>query len=238
MKDHATTWRAGLLYDLDDGLAPYASYTESFLPVGYADFYGQPYQAQRGKQYEVGLKYQPPGRNVLATVALYKLREDNHLSYDPENPFNQIQRGRIDVKGVELELNAQLSSAFDLIATYTYTDGEQKDDTTGETLAIAGLPKNMASAWGVYRFALGELKGFSAGAGLRYVGGTTDETRTIRLPGETLVDLMVAWEQGRWRAAVNASNLGDRTYVATCLARGDCFYGNRRVVTGTLAYRF
>ena len=56
VKDHATTWRAGLLYDLDDGLAPYASYTESFLPVGYADFYGQPYQAQRGKQRGFGVE--------------------------------------------------------------------------------------------------------------------------------------------------------------------------------------
>lgn len=54
----------------------------------------------------------------------------------------------------------------------------------------------------------------------------------------TLFDLMGAYDTGRWRFSANAANLGDKTHVTACLARGDCFYGMRRTVVITLGYRF
>jgi iron complex outermembrane recepter protein len=54
----------------------------------------------------------------------------------------------------------------------------------------------------------------------------------------TLLDALLAWENPTWRAALNVTNLTDKTYVATCLGRGDCWYGARRTVNATVTYRF
>ena len=75
-------------------------------------------------------------------------------------------------------------------------------------------------------------------AGARYIGTNYDETGTLKVPQKTLFDAMVAYTQGSWRFAVNAANITDQRYNASCLARGDCFYGPRRSIVGSARYRF
>src|SRR5262249_5765008 len=60
-RDKAFTGRAGLVYLFDNGLSPYVSYSESFRPTLSTDYFGQPFSAETGRQYEVGVKYAPPG---------------------------------------------------------------------------------------------------------------------------------------------------------------------------------
>ncbi len=52
----AFTYRAGLVYRFDDGLAPYASYTTSFSPAIGTDFSGHAFTPTTGQQYEVGVR--------------------------------------------------------------------------------------------------------------------------------------------------------------------------------------
>jgi iron complex outermembrane receptor protein len=61
---------------------------------------------------------------------------------------------------------------------------------------------------------------------------------TVTTPDHTLFDAMLAYEDKNWRFQVTGTNLADNIYFASCLARGDCFYGNRRNVIGTLTYKF
>ncbi len=42
----------------------------------------------------------------------------------------------------------------------------------------------------------------------------------------------------KWRFSVNATNLFDKRYFASCLDRGDCFMGAPRNVMGTIGWRF
>src|SRR5690606_13630221 len=124
-KDDAVTSHVGLTYLLDNGLAPYISYSESFQPViGLNALTNQPYKPMEGEQWELGIKYQPPASRSLYTAALFDLREQNRRMPDPENPINTIQTGETRAQGVELEALATLSPNWDLIATYTYTDTE------------------------------------------------------------------------------------------------------------------
>ncbi|MFC7610974.1 TonB-dependent receptor domain-containing protein [Teichococcus aestuarii] len=61
--DDALTWRVGGLYLFDNGLAPYASYSTSFLPntgTQAPQRGGGTFEPTTGEQYEVGVKYQPP----------------------------------------------------------------------------------------------------------------------------------------------------------------------------------
>lgn len=231
--DNATTSRFGLMYRFDSGIVPYVSYTESFQPLDSLDFYNRPYEPLRGKQYEAGLKYQPVGGSTLITATYFDLREENRLAPDPQNPLNQIQAGRAKTRGVELEGNSRIGNHVDLIGTYTWTRARPDDGTI-----VAGLPKTQASAWGVYHVNAADSDGFSFGIGARYIGTNYDETGTLVVPHKTLFDAMVAYTQGRWRFSVNAANVTDQVYNASCLARGDCFYGPRRSIMGSASYRF
>lgn len=51
--DEAFTYRTGLGYVFDAGVAPYFSYSESFEPAAGADFSGKPFEPTTGQQYEV-----------------------------------------------------------------------------------------------------------------------------------------------------------------------------------------
>ncbi len=231
--DNATTARYGLMYRFDSGLVPYVSYTESFQPLDSLDAYNRPYEPLRGKQYEAGLKYQPVGSATLLTATYFDLHEDNRLAPDPQNPLNQIQAGRARTRGVELEASTRLGHHLDLIGSYTWTHARPGDGTI-----VAGLPKNQGSVWGVYHVNDVDDDGLSLGLGARYIGVNDDETGTLHVPKKTLLDAMVAYTQGPWRFSVNAANLTDQVYNASCLARGDCFYGPRRSLMGMARYRF
>jgi len=231
--DNATTSRFGVMYRFDNGLVPYLSYTESFQPLDSLDFYNRPYEPLRGKQYEAGVKYQPAGSATLLTATYYDLREENRLAPDPENPLNQIQAGKARTRGMELEASTRIASHLDLIGTYTWTKARPDDGTI-----VAGVPKNQGSVWGVYHVNDAESDGFSFGVGARYIGVNYDETGTLKVPNKTLFDAMVSYTQGPWRFAVNAANVTDQVYSASCLARGDCFYGPRRSILGSARYRF
>jgi iron complex outermembrane receptor protein len=231
--DNATTSRFGVMYRFDNGLVPYVSYTESFQPLDSLDFYNRPYEPLRGKQYEAGVKYQPVGSSTLVTATYYDLREENRLAPDPANPLNQVQAGKAKTRGVELEASTRIGRHVDLIGTYTWTKARPDDGSI-----VAGLPKHQGSVWGVYHVNDADSDGFSFGVGARYIGTNYDETGTLKVPEKTLFDAMVAYTQGPWRFSLNAANLTDQAYNATCLARGDCFYGPRRSIVGTARYKF
>ncbi|MGC3984461.1 MAG: TonB-dependent receptor [Pseudorhodoferax sp.] len=58
------------------------------------------------------------------------------------------------------------------------------------------------------------------------------------VPSVTLLDLLFAYDTDAWRFALNVNNAADKTYVSTCLSRGDCWWGARRNVVASATYRF
>ncbi|MDQ3773791.1 MAG: TonB-dependent siderophore receptor [Pseudomonadota bacterium] len=246
--DEAFTGRAGLLYLADNGLAPYFSYSESFLPIADTDFFGEPFEPETGEQYEVGVKYQPPGANAFVTLAAFDLRRQNVLTQDPENFDNLIQTGEVRSRGIEVEAVASLDFGLDLILAYTYLDPEITKsnvvDDEGERIeegeTPTGVPEHTASLWADYTIQGGALAELGFGAGVRYRGSTFgDVPNTIKVPDVPLVDAVVHYSWKNLYFALNASNLFDEEYVAFCGFPSDgCKYGNRRFVAATLTYRW
>ena len=76
--------------------------------------------------------------------------------------------------------------------------------------------------------------------GVRYTGKRTSigPAWTIVTRDHTLVDALAEIEWRDWRFSLNATNLFDQEFFASCLARGDCFVGAPRNVMATVAYRF
>lgn len=249
-RDHAFTWRTGVMYLADNGLAPYASYSESFFPnITAVARDGSAFSPETGNQYEVGVKYQPKGSASYVTVSLFDLTRQNVLTTDPVNNRFSVATGEIQSRGIELESKAQLSDALELVANYSYSHLEitRSNSANEKGNHPANSPEQLASLWSQYTVKGGPLSGLAIGAGVRYVGASyIDSQNSESIPHYTLVDASLSYDLGKLgsslkgvKAAVNASNLTDKSYVSQCGYTGDsCKYGYRRNVTGSLSYNW
>lgn len=232
----AAAWsrNLGVVVPVGGGWSPYASYAESFEPVsGVNKRDDQPYKPKRGRQIEAGVKWNPTGQPLTVTAAFYKLRESNRLVEDPVVANNQIQLGLATAQGFELEGQANFRD-WSLIGNYTYTDA--KDQDAGHRLS--GIPLHSAAVWAVHRFNAFGLTGMRAGLGVRFVGQTGDGAGVTTTPSNTITDALLSYDAGQVTYALNVSNLFDREYLATCLSRGDCWFGTRRKAVASVSYRF
>ncbi|ESZ18442.1 TonB-denpendent receptor [Mesorhizobium sp. L2C084A000] len=247
-KDNAFTSRAGLVYLADNGLAPYVSYSESFQPVAGADSDGNLFVPETGRQYEIGLKYQPTGWNSFITVSAFDLTRQNVVRYGNEGrPDDMFQTGEIRSRGVELEAVASLDFGLDLRAAYTYLDtritkATSVVDDNGSSISNEGntpfgVPKHSASLWANYTLGSGRLEGLGLGAGIRYVGSTYgDDANSFKVPSVVLADAAVHYAWQNATLSLNASNLFDKRY-ASCFSSGfGCFYGEGRRINGSVKY--
>lgn len=249
--DDQFTWRVGGLYLFDNGIAPYASYSTSFLPntgTMAPQRGGGTFDPTTGEQYEIGIKYQPPGMNSFIQLAAYHIRQENVLTRDPDFITYNITQGEIRSRGIELEGRASLTDGLDLIGAYSYIDAEiTKSNNPGvQGSRVPQVPNHMASAWANYRFLEGPLRGLSLGGGVRYIGPTYgNDTNTFKVNDYTLFDAAIRYDFGaRFESmrglelAVNAQNLADKDYVASCSTTTACYYGTGRMVLGSLRARW
>lgn len=227
-RSRATTGRLGVMLLARGGLSPYASYSESFTPVAGTNVFGDRFDPLKGEQIELGIKFEPASRALSITAAAFELREENRLVSDPGTPLNQIQAGKTETSGVELEVEGRVAPRLEVSAHYNYLDNDDQLD---------GVPPHQAAVWATRQFSLAGLGGFAAGLGVRGFDAFRDGSAP-RTPSVTLVDAMLAYETATWSVTINASNLADERYVSTCLPRGDCFFGARRTVSVALGYDF
>lgn len=249
--DQEVTWRAGLLYLFDNGVAPYASYSTSFLPnTGTAapQRGGDTFAPTTGEQYEVGVKFQPPGMDSFVQVAAFHIRQQNVLTADTVYATYSTPTGEIRSQGIEVEGRASLNENLDLIGTYAYTEAEiTRSNTAGVTgNRVPQVPNHMASAWANYRFTDGALRGLSLGGGTRFIGSTYgNDTNTFKVDEVTLFDAALRYDLGaRFESArgveltLNASNLADKEYLASCSSATACYFGTGRTVLAGVRMRW
>lgn len=240
--DEAFTGRAGLVYLADNGLAPYVSYSESFLPSLGTNQQGEAFEPETGEQLETGVKYQPPGGNSFVTLSLFELTRENVVETDPST-FLPVQTGEVRSRGVEVEAVASFDNGLDLTASYSYLDMEitESVDSTEIGERPTQVPEQMASLWADYRFRGGALDGLGLGGGVRYIGSTFgDVPNTVKVPSNTLVDLALFYDWDDYRFALNVQNALDDEYVSGCFVRSStlCTYGQTRTVSGSIRYRW
>lgn len=236
------TKRAGVVYLFDNGIAPYAGYSDGFNPSLRNDRQGNNLAPAETRQVEVGIRYQPKDSSTLLSAAVYELAQKN-VATRPVGATYFEPTGKVRSRGLELEARSQLSRSVSVIASYTYTDmkfTESSDGFTGNTPYQA--PRHMAALWGDWNF----TPGYTAGAGVRYVGSSwVDNANSMKVPPYTLVDLMLrvdlaqlnpSFKGANLRLAVN--NLFDKSYVASCLSQQYCYWGDARSMTATVTYQW
>lgn len=232
--DKATTFRAGIIGEIGANISPFFSYTESFQPIAGATSDGSAFRPQTGTQHEIGLKWQPDP-NTLVTVTGFRIKERNRPISDPANPLGLVQAGRLETRGFEIEALRTLPGNFDLSVNYGYNKL-----TASDSPYFDFLPRHNASVWTTKTITIAQDTTLRLGGGVRHTGGRTSigPAWTIDTRSNTLVDALVEVEWRKLRLSLNATNLLNTRFFASCLARGDCFIGAERNVMGTVAYRF
>ncbi|ROL66300.1 TonB-dependent receptor [Pseudomonas chlororaphis] len=237
--DEATTWRAGLVYKTDNGLAPYLSYSESFFPVAGTNTAGQAFVPTRGKQYEVGIRYQPEGSATLLSAAVYELLQQNVLTPDRNDNDAFVQTGEVRSRGLELEAKTEFNPNLSLIASYAYIDARiTKSNTAAEVgQRSEDTPYHQAALWADYRLAELGLPKLRVGGGARYKGTTQASQVPSDMPAYTLYDARASYEiDANWEVAVNANNLTNKRYTYCEFAI--CRYGDERQLVSSVTYRW
>ncbi len=239
----AWTGRAGLTYKADNGLAPYISYAESFVPNSGTDSQNRTFDPSKAHQYEVGVKYQPDSR-LLLTLAAFDITKTNVLTNELLNGAAtgyQVASGEVRSRGIEGEAQAQLTENLDALASYTYNETEITESNNGDKgRQQANVPKHMASAWLNYGFHQGVLDGLMLSTGVRYVGSMYgDNANTLPVKNFALVDAGVKYQVNKnIQLGFNVQNLLDHHYVGTCDGDTSCYPGQERTFIGSLKLNF
>jgi len=238
--DSGTTYRTALIYNFDNGLAPYVSYSTSFQPLIGTGIDNQTFKPETGTQVEGGVKFEPPGQGYFLTLAGFDIHRKNVLTANPANVLFQAQLGEVRSTGFEAQLVASLTDGLNAIASYTIY-GLTNERGTADILGKVpvNIPENFASLFLDYTIQTGDWRGFGFGGGVRYVGRSfADTANTLRVPDYVLFDAQVHYEWDRWRLAVNASNIADKRFVSSCQSSASCFYGDARRVLASLSYKW
>ncbi|WP_323159825.1 TonB-dependent siderophore receptor [Pseudomonas fluorescens] len=247
-RDKAFSGNAAISYVFDSGFVPYLSYAESFQPTSGADASStESLKPTEGKQWELGIKYQPPGSKTLLSAAVYDLTQKNvSVSSFVNGVSITSQTGEVKVKGLELEATSDVTDNLKVIAAYTLAKSEvQNGVDKGNRLQL--MPNQQASLWTDYTWHSGVLDGFGIGAGARYTGNTYGDKANTWLgkaDAYTVFDASVHYDLGRLdnslkgaSLAVNATNLLDKDYISTCDSFY-CYYGDQRSVIASATYKW
>lgn len=250
-RDEATTWRAGLNYLFDNGIAPYFTYAQSFQPTTSVDSSGHPFDPSRGELYEAGIKYQPKSLPALFSIAAFNLTQDKVLTTDPNNAAYSVQGGKIRSRGLELEARGNLTEQFSIIGSMTWQDVQYVQDSDPAVIGRTPLriPTRFGSLWVNWEApATSVVAGLGAGVGGRFSNGTKGGTMDdqFNTAGYGVMDAEVHYDLGHLahslqggKVQVTAQNLTNRQYVTSCFtASQGCFYGSERAVMAKLSWDF
>lgn len=241
--------RVGVAYKTGFGLVPYASYAESFEPQTGNDWNGDTFEPTTGRQYEVGAKYQPPGTNMVATVALFDLVKENVLTSDPDATHIcngsrcSVQVGEVTSRGVELGLTMGLADGLNAVASYTYNPVSVTKSTVASNVGRqqADTPIHTAALWMDYALQDGPLAGLGFGGGLRFLGRTTSSAGDVSSSPQLLDEAMVRYDVEDWRLSLSVKNILDRDIEYNCSRTANaevCYLEEPLTITARVARKF
>jgi iron complex outermembrane receptor protein len=216
--------RAGIVFKPEDNLSLYASYSQSFKPLALRStsrnlttnerIVGEPYDPERGRQFEVGFKADLLGDRLSATLALYHLTRTNVDTTSGTDTLVRDQVGEQRSQGVELTVGGEIVPGWNIIGSYAYTDAVITQDEAFEAgTRLPNVPRHAASLWTTYEIQEGALEGLGFGIGLFYQGEREGDLREpFTLPGYLRTDASLFYRRDRFSIALNFKNLFNASY--------------------------
>lgn len=248
----ATTGQAGIVYELTDSLLPYIHWNNSFHPTIVLDINDKLLPPKRGKEWEVGLRYEPKNKHVKASIAFFDLKEQNKpVTYTDFVPgtFNLKNYaeaiGEVGSRGMEVKWHGEIANDWHVTGSYNYVKTKILKDKEGKAGNIGKeLPNtprhtfNLMLEKEIYKSDKTEI---AFGIGMRYIGERKTATNNKTLPGTTVYDATMSVERGNgtWRLQVN--NIFNKQYNLSLSELGSYyrgFKGDERSVTLSYEHRW
>ncbi len=227
------TYRIGAVYDINQYITPYASFTTGQDPVSSDIFIvnaSQNYSLSRSKQIEVGVKASAPENRADFTLSFYDIERRNVLVANGEDAATTA--GSEYSKGIEASGDLRVTNDFVLNANVSYDDAtfgkfSFVDEYTGYGLPFpfqTGLinadgkempnaPKWVSNIWASYTHVA--ALPLEIGGGVQYVGDRSgDYANDERLIGYVLLNAYATYSiTPKIDVSVRGENLGDRTFA-------------------------
>ncbi|MGS0897186.1 TonB-dependent siderophore receptor [Burkholderia stagnalis] len=239
----------GLIYDINQNLSAYASYTSIFEPQAATDSSGNLIAPLRGNQVELGLKGAYLDGRLNTSASVFQIHQENRAVPDPANPLSgyDVASGKARSEGFQLSATGEVLPGWTVFAGYTYTDVVSLDSsqsatgTSGQAFTQIA-PKHLFRLWTNYRFR-GELSKLNVGGGVnvssRYFVHYTDPDYTLAQGGFATVNLQAGYDITKnVSAQLNINNLFNRRYYQSLGGVGNGnFLGDLRSVLFTLRFK-
>ncbi|WP_267269995.1 TonB-dependent siderophore receptor [Pseudomonas protegens] len=238
--DNAVTPRIGVSYDLTETLALYADTARSFKPNTGASRLGGGFAPEKGKSYEMGLKWEALDQQLSVDAAIYQIEKRNVLTTDPVDSTFSVAAGEVRSRGFDVNVAGNLTPEWRVIGGYAYVDAEvTKDNVLRSGTRLLNIPKNSFSLLNMYEFQDGMLKGLGLGSGLRYVDERAGQTANtgFSMGSYTVVDLLGFYKvNNKVRLNLDLKNLFDRDYEEGAFGNVYAYPGAPRTLQVGIAY--
>jgi iron complex outermembrane receptor protein len=197
----STNWRVGLVYNVNNYVTPYVSWTTGKDPPGSNNIFlvnapeGE-FALSSSHQIEAGVKARTPSNSADMTVALYDIKKSNLLvQTGKESQANASQTS----KGIELTTNFKPTENWTVSANAAYTDSVYTgftDPSSGSSFTDvqpANIPRWTANLWTSLRN-VASLP-LEIGGGVRYIGNRPGNTaNTLILEHYALFNSYASYE--------------------------------------------
>ncbi|MBV6288612.1 TonB-dependent siderophore receptor [Pseudomonas aegrilactucae] len=223
---------AGVVYDLNDTWAVYASYTKIFNPQGswVQDEQFKPIDPMQGIGYEMGIKGSHFDGKLNSSMSLFKLEQDNLAIWQHENVYDAKQD--TTSKGLEMEINGELAEGWQASAGYAYTLTTDNEDERINTV----LPRHSLKTFTTYRLT-GVLDKVTVGGGVNWQSKVGNDLHSFTQGSYAIANLMARYAiNEHLEASVNLNNVFDREYYSMAGLYGT--YGAPRNVMTNFTYKF
>ena len=231
--DGKLLYQLGAVYKFTPHIATFANYSESFRPqFAIADKVDSGLKPEEGKSFEIGAKYENSGFN--ATLSLFNIDKRNvgeTTGTGSDAKLNIVGKQRS--RGLEFDLNGQLTDNLSITVNYTYTNAkylENEKFRNAEGKQLSGVPKHQASLFLAYNIGEFDFGNIRLGGGARYLGSwnayfvnsnnaaniARSYEKAYKLPHAVVYDAFIAYDTKisgkKVSFQLNGKNLTDKTY--------------------------
>ncbi|WP_242202408.1 TonB-dependent receptor [Aestuariivivens insulae] len=245
--DKKFTPRFGLSADILPSLTVYALYDQSFLGQTGVSQSGDYFDPVEAKDIEGGIKKSFFNNKLRASLGMYQITKENILVTDPENINFSIQLGEIQSKGIEFDMQGNITPELNIVLNYANTNVEITKDTNPDNIGqrIAGHAKHITNGWLNYNFHNTSMfKGFGASLGYQYqvdrstwAWGADSESL---LPNYFRLDGGLSWKNDKISVRLNVNNILDAYLYSGSNYSNYLYWQSEPGINGrlTLTYNF
>jgi len=226
----------GLVYDINENFATYASYTSIFNPTSIRkDTSGNYLEPEEGNTVEFGINSEFYDGKLNSSIAYFITKQDNLAVTDapnltPEGNTASKSVDGVEMKGWDLTIGGEILPNWDMTGGYTYTDAK---DQNGDRLNSGSVPKQTLKFFTTYKY-----NKLTLGGGLNWQSEIHSSTNNLnKQEAYTVVNAMAKYDIKKdFSVILNANNIFDEEYVLNTV--GSQTWGAERNYTLSLNYKF